>query len=107
MSHGKCGNCYDGKLLMPGEQCGQCGNSEPKKSPRRKKRYNVQAHRDAVKARHEAVLFLLSQGYSLKAAGYAVGKTGEFARSAYAKAKRRVERSAQFAPNHTRHNPLG
>ena len=26
----KCGNCYDGKLLMAGESCGMCGNKEPK-----------------------------------------------------------------------------
>lgn len=25
----QCGNCLDGKLLMPGEMCGQCGNREP------------------------------------------------------------------------------
>jgi len=27
--HQKCGNCYDGKPLMPGETCGICGNKEP------------------------------------------------------------------------------
>ena len=54
------------------------------------KRYNSGDHAEAVKARREAILYLIAKGYSFKAAGYAVGKTSEFARMQYAKACRQV-----------------
>lgn len=34
----KCGNCYDGKLLMAGETCGVCGNHEPVPPKKKRKR---------------------------------------------------------------------
>jgi hypothetical protein len=55
------------------------------------KKYNLADRKAAIKARKEAVLFLLFQGYSFKAAGYAVGKTGEFARSVKAKSDHRIK----------------
>lgn len=33
----KCGNCYNGKLLMAGETCGMCGQSEPSRKRQAKR----------------------------------------------------------------------
>ncbi len=54
------------------------------------KKYNVAEHRAARQARREAVIFLVAKGYTFKAAGYAVGRTGEFARACCAKQARRA-----------------
>lgn len=57
-------------------------------------RYNRKDRAAAICGRREAVLFLISRGYSFKATGYAVGRTGEFARQIFARAARKVEARA-------------